>query len=542
MESKTLRSKTIDHLGLVSGMFDELGLVEKIDSFVPQDVEFRELSIGTICKALVLNGLGFTERTLYMVSNFFSDKPVETLLGAGVMAEHLNDSVLGRALDDIYSFGTTRLYQCLVPSICKTLGLESSRFAHMDSTDFHLDGRYNSETDTIPDSTIHLTKGYSRDHRPDLNQVVLNLIVENQAGIPLHMEALSGNSSDKIVFRETIKEHIAQLQNVAQFEYLVMDSAGYTSETISEYSDNIKWISRVPESIKTCAEAVLSLQELVPLDDKYSYKALESNYSGIPQRWLLVWSEEAWDRETKTLDRNWQKKGEIELRHWSSLQKEEFSCSTDAEKAMAAFQKKCKYLTFNEIKIVEIPKYIKKGRPPKNRPPDRHVFKITSYPCSDIGIHEEKKQGKGRFIIATNELDKEKLSDKELLAAYKGQSKVEKGFRFLKDPQFVARNFFVKKPERLEALVFIMTLCLTVYSALEYKIRTNLKELDKSIPNQLRKPTNKPTARWVFQLFRGIHFLYGLNTEKPVCLNFNDIHQVIIEVLGQNYKKYYLRI
>ncbi len=543
MESKNIRSKTIDHLGLVSGMFDELGLVEEIDRFVTQDMTSRELSIGKICKALVLNGLGFTERTLYMVSNFFSDKPIETLLGEGVSSEHLNDSVLGRALDDIHAFGTTRLYQCLVPKICKSLNLSSSRYAHMDSTDFHLDGVYNSNATDIEDGTIHLTKGYSRDHRPDLNQVVLNLIVENEAGIPLHMEALSGNSSDKTVFKETIRDHIKQLQNVTNFDYLVMDSAGYTSETISKYSNDIKWISRVPESVGACSRIIYSPQDLIPLNDKYFYKALESNYSDVAQRWLLVWSEEAYQREIKTLNRNWLKKGEKELRLWLSLEKEDFSCSSDAEKAVLVFQKKCKYLILNEVEFIKVPKYLKKGRPSKNSQPDSYIYKIQGCPCSNISIYQQQKQGKGRFIIASNELDKDKLSEEELLKAYKGQSKVERGFRFLKDPQFVARNFFVKKPQRLEALVFIMTLCLTVYSALEYKIRQNLEKLDQAIPNQLGKPTKKPTARWFFQLFRGIHFLYGLNPEQPiVCLNFNNIHQVIIDVLGPNYKKYYLRI
>ena len=42
---------------------------------------------------------------------------------------------------------------------------------------------------------IETRKGYSRDHRPELNQVVLNLICENQAGIPVYMKPASGNSN-----------------------------------------------------------------------------------------------------------------------------------------------------------------------------------------------------------------------------------------------------------------------------------------------------------------------------------------------------------
>lgn len=166
-------SKQLDHLGLVSGMIDELCLVSQIDSLMSVQSKERNLSIGTICKSLIINGLGFVQRTLYMVPSFFEDKPIALLLGEGVRAEQLNDTTIGRALDDIHSYGCTELYAGLVPQICKILGLEGGA-VHMDSTDFHLDGVYNSRKDEIAEGIIHLHQGYSRDHRPDLNQVVLN--------------------------------------------------------------------------------------------------------------------------------------------------------------------------------------------------------------------------------------------------------------------------------------------------------------------------------------------------------------------------------
>ena len=90
----------------------------------------------------------------------------------------------------------------------------------MDSTDFHVDGVYNSQSgpsdDTNGQHVILLTNGYSRDHRPDLNQVVLNLIVDNQAGIALHMQGFDGNINDKTAFHQTVKEHVSQLQSVSQ--------------------------------------------------------------------------------------------------------------------------------------------------------------------------------------------------------------------------------------------------------------------------------------------------------------------------------------
>ena len=56
-------------------------------------------------------------------------------------------------------------------------------FAHLDRTSFHVDGRDNSGA--APEAHVmHIPRGYSRDHRPDPNQVMLERIVEHQAGIP----------------------------------------------------------------------------------------------------------------------------------------------------------------------------------------------------------------------------------------------------------------------------------------------------------------------------------------------------------------------
>lgn len=222
METVTT-SKRLDHLGLVAGMIDDLGIVEEIDRLIPQSLRDRHISVGQGVKAMVINGLGFNQRTLYMVSHFFENLPVDLLLGSNITAEHLNDSVLGRILDDIHNYGCTKLYGELAPVICKRLGLKPKTLC-MDSTDFHVDGVYNSTKEAdFDEATIHITRGYSRDHRPDLNQVVLNLIVENEAGIALNMQAASGNSSDKTLFRQTIRDYISQLQNTYEVADLLMD-------------------------------------------------------------------------------------------------------------------------------------------------------------------------------------------------------------------------------------------------------------------------------------------------------------------------------
>src|SRR5439155_6301499 len=107
----------------------------------------------------------------------------------------------------------------------------------------------------------------------------------------------------------------------------------------------------------------------------------------------------------------------------------------------------------------------------------------------------------------TNVLDPAALSDQELVRTYKDQGGVERGFRFLKDPLFLASSVFVKKPERIIALSLIMVVCLLVYRLAEYRLRRRLVETKQTLPDQVHKPTARTTMRWVFQCFEGIEFL-----------------------------------
>jgi transposase len=209
-------SRNLDHLGRVAGIYDELGIGEMIDRIIPQDSEKRIVSVGQAVKARVLNGLGFVNQRLYRVPHFFQDKPTERLIGAGIGPEHLNDDVTGRALETLYEHEVTTVYARVASQAVRRLGL-TPPFGHLDTTSFHVDGEYHSDSE--PEAgVIHVTQGDSRDHRPDLNQVVLELIAENQARIPLWMAPLSGNSDDKTSLRATVKAHLRQLKHAEGLE------------------------------------------------------------------------------------------------------------------------------------------------------------------------------------------------------------------------------------------------------------------------------------------------------------------------------------
>ena len=91
----------IDHLGIIAGIVDEIGMVEIIDQEIGTDVR-EKVSAGQVVKAMIINCMGFLTAPLYLFSEFFRGKATEHLIGSGVKAEYLNDSRLGRVLEQIY--------------------------------------------------------------------------------------------------------------------------------------------------------------------------------------------------------------------------------------------------------------------------------------------------------------------------------------------------------------------------------------------------------------------------------------------------------
>jgi transposase len=533
------RSEVLDHLGLVAGMYDELGIGDVLDRATQQNPETRFVTVGNAVKAMVLNGLGFVHHQLYLVPMFFQNKPTQRLIAPGVEAQHLHDDTLGRALDTLYDAGVTELYSLIAATAAQRLGLTPT-FAHLDSTSFHVDGRYNSAEE--PDThVIHITRGYSRDHRPDLNQVMLDLIVEHQAGIPVLMKPLSGNTSDARDFEQIITEHLRQLHITYGTTYLVADSALYNADNLQKLADTgSKWITRVPATV-TEAQNVLAQATpaaMEPLRDGYRAQVLASTYGGVAQRWVLIYSEHRRSQAQRTVDKHWRKQSEAEVKALQKLCHTAFACEADAQQALAAFTHGLQTTTLQESCIRPTPRYCKRGRPGLGAPPDQVVYHIEGALASSCAAREARIAQQSCFILATNELDDSTLSPQELLDGYKGQKHAERGFRFLKDPRFLASSLYLKTPERIMALLMVMTVCLLVYAALEYRIRQELTASQATFPNQKGQPIPNPTARWVLQYFGGIHLL-RLPGEGAFVLNLNDHHRQLLRLLGRSYEAFY---
>jgi len=533
------RSQVLDHLGLVAGMFDELGIGDVLDQATHQNPEMRDLTVGEAVKAMVLNGLGFINQALYLVPRFFQNKPTYRLISPRISPQQLNDDALGRALDTLYAAEVTALYSLIAATAAPRLGL-APRFAHLDSTSFHVDGRYNSDEE--PEArVIHITRGYSRDHRPDLNQVMLELIVEHQAGIPLLMKPLSGNSSDARDFGEIVRTPIDQLQTTYGRPYLVADSALYSEDNLHTLSQTqLKWITRVPATVREAQAALAQAnpQTMTPLRDGYRAQRLRSTYGGVQQRWVLLYSTLRQPQVQRTADKQWRTQSDQDLKAFTKLCHTAFACEADAQQALRDCEQGLQVTQCAQVTIRPIARYGKRGRPRPGAQPEQIVYQVEGALASSLAARQARITQQSCFILATNELDDQRLSPQELLDGYKGQSHAERGFRFLQAPQFLASSLYLKKPERIMALLMVMTVCLLVYAALEYRIRTALKDHGATFPDQKGKPTQRPTARWVFHYFVGIHLL-SVSGQWPLVLNLTEEHCNLLKLLGKPYMQLY---
>lgn len=534
------KSKRLDHLGLVAGMFDELGLGEVMDESLGVNPQ-AGLSPGMCLKAMIVNGLGFTTRPLYLSASFFESKAVEQLLGRGIEASSITDQQLGNFLESCYDYGCTKLFSQLSWEVfrrCELAGQD--RFVHLDTTSVSVHGQYEHGTDAL-----NITFGYSKDHRPDLKQFMISLMVEPRHGIPWFFKALDGNTSDKAHFQKVIGDLAREARDQPGRLYLVADSALYSQAGLSEIN-SVYWITRVPHTYDLAKRVIRSYarQDMGPEDEKgYAYRDLAIQHLGIDQRWLVVWSRQAYQREKETLRRAWKKeqlKAEDQLR---ALARREFHCQADARKALDMFTKKWKYHLPTNIRFTSRNLSGKRGRPKKGEPPAEQRFRINADFKTNPQALREALQPLGKFIIATNELDQQALPSAEILGHYKDQNQVEKGFRFLKSPMCMAESVFLKKPKRIVALAMVMCLALMVYAMAERKLRLALKEQNQTIPNQKGKPYQKPTMRWVFQCFEGIEILYirkdPVETQQ-ICLNLSPLHRQIIKLMGPAFQKIYL--
>src|SRR5215470_14513664 len=295
---EAIRVERLDHLGLIASVINDLGLVSLIDARLKPDDQ-EAITPGEAVKGMILNGLGFANRPLSLSPQFFAHKPLDLLFRPGVTAETFNRFKLGRTLDEVNTYGSDLLFSEIALVVCRQEAIDQ-RFNHLDTTSFSLTGDYVPESDQ---QAIAITHGYSKDHRPDLKQTVLELIVSQDGGVPLVSKSWDGNTSDTQVFQQRAEALMRAFKDTPTPRYLVADAKLYCEDNAVHLA-KLGFITRIPATLKLVSQVIgqaLQGDTWQPVDHNTRYQPLTLCHYGMAQRWLVVYSQAAFERVEATL-------------------------------------------------------------------------------------------------------------------------------------------------------------------------------------------------------------------------------------------------
>jgi transposase len=353
------------------------------------------------------------------------------------------------------------------------------------------------------------------------------------------MEPLSGNESDKKTLLRTIEEVRKNLVTDEPI-YHMADSALYSAENVARLGDQCFWITRIPETIKEVRHLIQIDPDWTRCQDRrYKYAVFMSSCGGIPQRWVLFRSEEQYQKSLQTYKKNQEKDLQRDQTALHKLCVKGFACEADAGRTVERWLAKHPRYTLEHLDILEKHQRSsgKRGRPKKDELPERACHVDVSLGFNQVVVSQEV-ESLGRFLLGSNDLT---IDPEVILECYKEQSTVERGFRFIKDGRFHVSEVYLENENRIAALAMIMVLCLMVYSISEWQFRNKLAEKNATIRDPYKKPTRKPSARWLYFLFRRVRQIDEIVNNMRVCriLNYASELNEIVHLLGPPVEKYY---
>ena len=478
-------------VALANKILGTIGFVDFIDESVKWDKKQCKVSPGNLLKALVLSTyMGGIRSPLSNVYKRYEGIDTEILFGKGVLREHLNDDSIGRALDKLSESNPEKLFGTLCLSAYSQYNIEFKRL-HSDTTTVSFYGEYDTdgEIETIEntetpvaeedgtenkESSLHIVRGYNKDHRPECKQVVIGKIV-SEHGVPLYSKVMDGNTSDVEWNEEALKvtteifgDRITQGIYIADCKLVSKEMV----KVLTDINHPIRFISRCPAKFhcKLSGRYTAKAYE----DDnwidlgKYGkgkkacvYKGCEyiATVYGRDIRVLVIQSSAGKERcEAKI------KKTLSELeKKIKDVNEKTFVCKDDAVKEWERFQKVNKNSLYKydvEYKETKIEKR-KRGNPGKNPKPPKIEIKWN------LNIHvtgeDEERMIEFRhleesFVLITN-VKSEEYGTGEILGYYKDQYVVEVNFRYFKKP-CMASVIYLKSEERINALMMVLSVSL----------------------------------------------------------------------------------
>ena len=531
-------------LRLFRALIDEIDLVNTINNNVSWDRKQCKISPGELVVALMLGIFG-GRRALYTLHEYYEDQDLELIFGRkNLVPDDFNDDCLGRALDRLADCCFSKLFGTAILSAQRVHGF-TTEACHADTTSVSVYGDYGRE-DYPWLETLAITYGHSKAQRPDLKQFKLGLYTTSE-GVPLGGEPLDGNLDDK-TWSRLFLEGLDEIETVLAETILVIDSAamnGHCLDLIRERK--LRLISRLPETFNLCGELkeealrdnnwrAVTFSADEKKNERYKVCDYERDLAGGTYRFVAVRSEPLARQKRKSIETAAAKEQAVLEKRLAALGKKRFATREEAENAWREFlaEKKSRFhiLSCRCEEGEEAQKRGKRGRPAKGETLEYEHFHVLAASAErDEARIEHAKQLAGIFVLFCSAPG---LGPSEILKHYKDRAYIENRFRVLKDPLF-AGAVFLKKPERVNALGYVMILALLIYSLFERRIRRGL--LAENEPYQVAGSyrTFTPRGETVMEVLKNItiaRFERPNGVLRQVPANLRDKTKRVVRLAG----------
>ncbi len=548
-----LHSVRVGPLPIVNRLLDRMRLEEFLRDALPKEDGRTKLSPTTALLVLLRNLL-ISREPIYGVGEWAAQYAPDQLGLLESEVRLLNDDRVGRSLDKLFAADVSALVLAVATHVVREFGLRLDEL-HNDSTSVSFFGAYLEaamEQRVFGRPTLAITFGHSKDHRPDLKQLLFILTVTADGGVPLHFRAASGNVTDDTTHRDTW-DLLCQLTGRRDFLY-VADSKLATRDNMSYiHHRQGRFITVLPRTRSEDAAfralvrgGQVSWRRLWEktndegvVIDRYS---ISTQPATTTEGYRLVWYHSQRKAEQDAMTRSAQI--ERALKELASLRdklrspRTRYRHQAKVEEAVAniltSYGVTGWIVTRIEPQIVETFRQARRGRPSKQM---QYVKKETtrfelSFEIDHARLAEDA-QSDGIFPLVTNVAD---LSELELLHTYKRQPTIEKRFSQLKT-DFEVAPVYLKSVHRIQALLALYFFALLLEALLERELREAMER--KDTPSLPLYPEGRacvwPTARRVLDLFEPIQRHTLKQGNRPADVMVTELSQVqrrLLALLG----------
>ncbi|MFL9937245.1 IS1634 family transposase [Paraburkholderia sp. RL18-103-BIB-C] len=549
----TLQSERLGPLPLINHFIERIGLEDVLDRHVPSDAR---------CAVPHARALGVLLRSIIVEREpiYRQQETVHGFAGGmfGVRAEdmeHLGDDRLGRALDRLFDADRAALLTEVALAVGERFGVNFDE-CHNDSTSISFCGSYRGASGRkIRGRTAPvITYGHSKDHRPDLKQLLFILTMSADGNIPVAFRCTDGNASDSRTHIETWNT----LRTVAgRSDFLYVADSKLCSRENMDHIDRAggRFVTVMPRNRLEDAEFRQWIQTSTP-DWTCVWDRPNPRHSDGPRDCWYVWraplpSAEAWPvvwvwSPLLTLRQEARRRRNIaaaiealqQLRARLAGAKTRLRGAAEIDLQLKVILEKHhvgRYLKVRRtVREEHQYKQTQRGRPG----PDTAYRKITKrrfdieWTTDDEAIAYDHKSD-GMYPLMSNDRS---LSPGQVLEAHKGQPMIEKRFEQVKTVHEIA-PVFLKDEGRIEALFTLYFLALLVQALIERELRLAMKrEHIDELPlypeqRQCRRPTTEQILR-LFSLAERHKLIEGAHTVQVFDVPLTDLQRQVLTLLG----------